>query len=38
MIDLAKRMSGSSVMPAGSNFMFTNASTYARSGTPYCRP
>ena len=38
MIDEAKRMSGSSVMPAGSKRMLVNASTNARSGTPYCRP
>ena len=25
-------------MPAGSNRMFVNTSTNARSGTPYCRP
>ena len=31
-------MSGSSVMPAGSKRMLVNASTKARSGTPYCRP
>ena len=38
MIDEAKRMSGSSVMPAGSKRMLVNASTNARIGTPYCRP
>ena len=38
MIEPANRTSGSSVMPAGSNFMLTNASTYSRNGTPYCRP
>ena len=38
MIELAKRMSGSSVMPAGSKRMLVNASTNARSGTPYWRP
>ena len=32
------RMSGSSVMPAGSKRMLVNVSTKARSGTPYCRP
>ena len=32
------RMSGSSVMPAGSKRMPVNASTKLRSGTPYCRP
>src|SRR5665647_478137 len=29
-------MSGSSVIPAGSNRMFVNFSTYVSSGTPYC--
>ena len=38
MIDEAKRMSGSSVIPAGSKRLFTNASTNARIGTPYCKP
>ena len=38
MIEVAKRRSGSSVMPAGSKRMLVNASTKARSGTPYCRP
>ena len=38
MIDEAKRMSGSSVMPAGSKRMLVKASTKARSGTPYCSP
>ena len=31
-------MSGSSVMPAGSNRMLVNLQTYVSSGTPYCRP
>ncbi len=31
-------MSGSSVIPAGSKRMPVKVSTYARSGTPYCRP
>ena len=35
---VAIRMSGSSVMPAGSKRMLVNASTKLRSGTPYCRP
>ena len=35
---MAIRMSGSSVMPAGSKRMLVNVSTKARSGTPYCRP
>ena len=35
---VAIRMSGSSVMPAGSNRTPTNVSTKAASGTPYCRP
>src|SRR6266508_5213421 len=32
------RMSGSSVMPAGSKRMLVNFDTYVSSGTPYCRP
>ena len=32
------RMSGSSVMPAGSKRMLVNLLTYVSSGTPYCRP
>ena len=35
MIDCAIRRSGSSVMPAGSNFRFVNFWTYVSSGTPY---
>ena len=31
-------MSGSFVMPDGSNFMLMNFETYASSGTPYCSP
>ena len=31
-------MSGSLVMPDGSNFMLMNFETKASSGTPYCRP
>ena len=31
-------MSGSFVMPLGSNFMLMNFSTKVSSGTPYCRP
>ena len=32
------RMSGSSVMPAGSKRMLVNLPTNVSSGTPYCRP
>ncbi len=32
------RISGSSVMPAGSNLVLTKASMNARIGTPYCKP
>ena len=31
-------MSGSFVMPDGSNFMLMNFETYVSSGTPYCSP
>src|SRR5438094_969210 len=31
-------MSGSSVIPEGSNFMLMNFETNASSGTPYCSP
>src|SRR5215207_8003286 len=37
-MDAAIRMSGSSVMPAGSKRMFVNFETYVSRGTPYCRP
>ena len=36
MIDWLILMSGSSVIPAGSNRMLTNLDTKASNGTPYC--
>ena len=36
--DFAKRMSGSSVIPCGSNVWLMNFSTNVSSGTPCCRP
>src|SRR3954453_8445616 len=37
MIDWLIRTSGSSVRPAGSNFMLVNFETEVSSGTPYCK-
>src|SRR5882757_7241821 len=38
MTEAAIRMSGSSVIPAGSKRMLVNLATKVSRGTPYCRP